>query len=124
MQRYNKNNLFFARQNRRQKNATRQEGVLWHTYLKTCPVNFARQYRIGDYIVDFFAPSIKLAIELDGGQHYEERNADYEKRRTDYLRSVGVTVLRFTNPDVDRNLHRTVEQIVSVIERLKGGPVY
>ena len=124
MERYNERNKFFARQNRRQRNATRQEGVLWHCYLKTCPVNFARQYRIGDYIVDFYAPSIKLVIELDGSQHYEPKNAQRERRRTEYLESLGITVLRFTNRDIDRFLKRTTEQIVYVIEQISGKSVY
>ena len=124
MENYKKENLKFARFNRRQRNATRQEGVLWHTYLKTCPINFARQFRIGDYIVDFYAPSVKLAIELDGSQHYEERNADYEKVRTNFLEANGITVLRFTNVDIDRHLKRTVEQIEYVLKQLKGEDIY
>ena len=103
MYRYKAGNLTHARNNRKQRNATRQEGVLWHCYLKNCPINFSRQYRIDNYIVDFYAPSIKLAIELDGGQHYEEDGMEYDRRRTKRLNDLGVTVLRFTNPDVDRH---------------------
>ena len=124
MYRYNAGNLTHARNNRKQRNATRQEGVLWHCYLKNCPINFSRQYRIDNYIVDFYAPSIKLAIELDGGQHYEEDGMEYDRRRTKRLNDLGVTVLRFTNPDVDRHLRRTVEQIVAEIENLTGKSVY
>ena len=124
MEKYNHNNLTYARNNRKQRNATRQEGVFWHCYLKNCPINFTRQYRIDDYIVDFYAPSIKLAIELDGGQHYEEDGLEYDRRRTNKLNELGVTVLRFTNPDVDRHLRRTVEQIVAAIESLTGKSIY
>lgn len=124
MDTYNPNNLQYARENRKQRNATRQEGVLWHCYLKFCPVNFTRQYRIGEYIVDFYAPSIKLAIEIDGGQHYEEKGREYDRCRTEELNKKGVTVLRFINPDIDRHLRRTVEQIVCEIERLSGKSVY
>ena len=124
MDNYNKDNLNFARHNRRQRNATRQEGILWHTYLKRCPVNFARQFREGDYILDFYAPSVKLAIELDGSQHYEVKNEQRERARTDYLNSLGITVLRFTNLDINRHLKRTVEQIEYVLSELKGGPIY
>ncbi len=124
MDRYNHDNITYARNNRKQRNATRQEGVLWHCYLKKCPVNFARQYRIDDYIVDFYAPSIKLAIELDGGQHYEENGLEYDRRRTNKLNELGVTVLRFTNPDIDRHLRRTVKQIVVAIEDLTGKSIY
>ena len=124
MDKYNPNNLNYARQNRRQRNATRQEGILWHCFLKTCPVNFTRQYRIDDYIVDFYAPSVKLVIELDGGQHYEEIGLEYDRRRTEKLNELGVTVLRFTNPDIDKHLKRTVEQIVYTLEQLTGKAIY
>ena len=124
MWQYNKNNKNLAQQNRRQKNATRQEGVLWHCYLKSCPVHFYRQYRIDNFIVDFYAPSAKLAIELDGSQHYEEKNEEHEKYRTETLENLGITVLRFTNRDINRHLKRTTEQIVYVLEQLTGKSIY
>ena len=124
MWKYKSDNKTFAQINRRQKNATRQEGILWHCYLKTCPIRFNRQYRIDDYIVDFYAPSIKLAIEIDGGQHYEDKGREYDRIRTEKLSQLGVTVLRFTNPDVDTHLRRTVEQIVCQIESMTGKPLY
>ena len=124
MWRYKAENKTFARINRKQKNATRQEGVLWHCYLKNCPVQFNRQYRIENYIVDFYAPSIKLVIELDGSQHYEEKGSEYDRLRTEKMNEMGITVLRFTNPDIDKHLRRTVEQIVSVIEEISGKKIY
>ena len=124
MWKYEQKNKVLAQKNRRRKNATRQEGVLWHCYLKRCPIQFNRQYRIDNYIVDFYAPSIKLAIELDGGQHYTEEKKLYDAQRTEVLEKQGVTVLRFTNVDVDRHLRRTVEQIVCQIEQMTGKALY
>ena len=124
MDKYKSDNLDFARQNRKQRNATRQEGVLWHTYLKTCPINFTRQYRIDNYILDFYAPSIKLAIELDGSQHFEEQGLLYDEQRTKLLNDLGITVLRFSNLDIDKHLKRSVDQIVVQIEQLTGKPLY
>ena len=115
---YKSDNKPFARFNRRQRNATRQEGVLWHTFLKRLPVRFFRQYMIEDYIVDFYAPTLKLAIEIDGSQHYEDRNIIYDKQRTEKLNELGITVIRFTNIDIDRKLKQTTEQIEYVIKRL------
>ena len=124
MPKYNSNNLDFARQNRKQRNSTRQEGVLWHTYLKSCPINFSRQYRIDNYILDFYAPSIKLAIELDGSQHFDEQGMLYDEQRTKVLIDLGITVLRFSNLDIDKHLKRSVDQIVVQIEQLTGKPLY
>lgn len=117
---YKKQNKRFARENRKARNATPQEGILWHTYLKSCPVNFARQYRVENYILDFYAPSIKLAIEVDGGQHYEDKGMAYDVDRTRVLEALGITVLRFTNLDIDKRLKETTDYIAYHIEQLKG----
>ena len=121
MDRYNGKNLDRARRNRRERNATRQEGVLWHVFLKKHKINFSRQYRIGNYILDFYAPSIRLAIEIDGGQHYEDRSLAYDVARTEYLNARGICVLRFTNSDVDKSLIAVMSAINKEIERIKWG---
>ena len=118
MEPYDKKNLAFARQNRKVRNATRQEGLLWHTYLKKSDINFTRQYRLGHYILDFYAPSIRLAIEIDGGQHYEDDAIAYDQSRTAFLEGKGITVLRFTNTDIDNNLNGSFLVIEKEIERL------
>ena len=43
---------------------------MWHVFLKLCEINFARQYRIANYILDFYAPSVKLAIEIDSFRRF------------------------------------------------------
>ena len=124
MWKYKSENREYARHNRRQRNATRQEGVLWHCFLKKCPIHFYRQYRIDDYIVDFYAPTVKLAIEIDGSQHYEDKNIVYDNKRTEKLNEYGITVLRFTNIDIDRHLRQSTEQIEYVLKQLSGGEIY
>ena len=54
------------------KNMTKEERHLWYDFLKQYPVPFNRQKVLGQYIADFYCASAKLAIELDGSQHYEE----------------------------------------------------
>jgi len=108
---YNADNLKYARKNRKQRNATKQEGILWHTYLKKASYHFYRQYRVGDYILDFYCPKKHLAIELDGGQHYEDRAIAYDRERTEFLTERGISVLRFTNDDIDRSLYAVIDRI-------------
>jgi very-short-patch-repair endonuclease len=60
-------------------------------------VKFRRQVPIGPYIVDFFCFSAKLAVELDGSQHYTEEGKEYDFHRDKFLQAQGVTVLRFSN---------------------------
>ncbi len=111
MIRYDPKNLENARRYRSQRNATRQEGVLWHCFLKKCDLKFYRQYRVGVFILDFYCPKRKLAIEIDGGQHYADDAIAYDKDRTLSLNEKGITVLRFTNEDIDKNLNGTIEMI-------------
>ena len=84
-------------------NSQDPEIILW-SYLKGKQLQgykFRRQHSIGNYIVDFYCTELKLAIELDGEQHSEERNVEYDKIRTEYLNSLGVKVLRYCQPEAD-----------------------
>jgi very-short-patch-repair endonuclease len=60
-------------------------------------LQFYRQRPIGNYIVDFYCPDVKLVIEVDGGQHYSEEGCVYDRERDQYLKGNGLAVLRFTN---------------------------
>ena len=77
---------------------------------------FYRQKIIGDYIVDFFCPKFKLVIEVDGGQHYSDDKLNADRGRDEVLKSMGMKVLRFTNPDVLKNIDGVVTRIVENIE--------
>ena len=85
-------------------NMTKEERHLWYDSLKLyhqqCDIIFLRQKIIGDYIVDFYCPKAKLAIELDGSQHYEEQAEKYDMERTKYLNQHGIEVLRYSNRDI------------------------
>ena len=72
---------------------------------------FYRQKPIGDYIVDFFCPKAKLVIEIDGSQHLVGDTIKYDRIRDEYLSSIGLRVLRFTNADVLTHIERVVESI-------------
>ena len=80
--------LTYARQLR--KEMTKEERHLWYDFLRTCPAKFYRQKIVGNYILDFYCDKEKLAIELDGSQHYETSGQEYDQRRTEYLQSLGI----------------------------------
>ncbi|MBQ2960907.1 MAG: endonuclease domain-containing protein [Oscillospiraceae bacterium] len=90
---------------------TEQERRLWYTFLRTYPVKIYKQRIIGGYIVDFYCASAKLVIELDGSQHYEDKGMDYDRKRTEYLNSLGLEVLRFSNADVNERFKSVCEMI-------------
>ena len=96
---YNKNLIPRAKELR--KNATPQENELWYKFLRTYPIRFQRQKTIGQFIVDFYCHEAKLAIELDGSQHFTPEGITHDEARTTAIETVGVTVLRFTNRDID-----------------------
>ena len=78
---------------------TPEEKHLWYDFLKNYEIQFYRQKVIGNYIVDFYCRRAKLAVEIDGAQHYENDAIEYDLRRTEYLNSEGIAVLRFLNGD-------------------------
>ena len=95
------------------KNMTESERALWLRLRgkQLLGIQFYRQKPIGDYIVDFFAPSTKLVIEVDGSQHMGGNYAEKDKRRDKYLASVGLRVLRFNNREVIKETDAVVEAI-------------
>lgn len=106
------------------KNATKEENCLWYQFLRTHPYQFKRQEVIGGYIVDFFCPKAGLVIELDGGQHYEEKGIQYDEERTQYLEEVrGLCVLRFTNLDINQNFEGVCLAIDQMLQRIAPSSV-
>lgn len=95
------------------KQMTPAEVALWSMIRKKQldGVRFLRQYSIGKYIVDFYTPEFKLAVELDGEYHFEESQIEYDKRRTSYLNKCGIRVLRFENFEVFQYPERTLNEI-------------
>ena len=93
------------------KNQTKEEALLWYNFLCKAPLRFHRQYVIGNYIVDFYCHKAKLVIELDGSQHYEQQGKAADAERDAYLREQGLTVLRYSNADVNRRFDSVCEDI-------------
>ena len=79
---------------------TKEEAKLWYQFLRLYHPRFHRQYVIGSYIADFYCHQAKLVVELDGSQHCTPEEIEYDEKRTQYLRSQGLKVLRFSNLDV------------------------
>ncbi len=93
------------------KNLTKEERHLWYDFLKTYPVPVKRQFVIGGYIVDFYCHQARLVIELDGSQHCTPKNVQYDMKRTNYLESQGLYVLRLSNLDVTRQFSAVCEAV-------------
>ena len=111
MQPYNKKLKLRAQELR--KNMTKSECLLWKYLRKKQILNaqFYRQTIIEHYIVDFYCPKYKLIIEVDGIQHSEEEQKEYDDVRTEDLGQLGLEVLRFTNREILNNAENVVDRI-------------
>ncbi len=114
-------NLFS--QKRRRQSLRKQnigaEKILW-SRIKNKQINykFRRQFGIGNYIVDFYCPQLKLAIEIDGATHSTLREIERDEIREKYLKNLGITVRRYTNIDVRNNLLGVIDDICNICAEL------
>ena len=94
-------------------NLTPAEARLWNALKKRQlgGRKFRRQHSIGPYIVDFYCPREKLAIELDGAVHDDVLRAEYDAKRQAFLEEHGITVLRFEN----KLIHDHPEEVLKYI---------
>ncbi|WP_415814907.1 endonuclease domain-containing protein, partial [Deinococcus marmoris] len=82
---------------------TPAERKLWFEFLRTYTVKFRRQVPFLGYVLDFYAPSLRLCIELDGRSHDSAEAQAYDAERSRVLVGAGVRVLRYGNAEVEGN---------------------
>lgn len=96
--------------------STEAEQQLWHALRELpLPCRLRRQHPVGRYIADFAFPARRLIVELDGGQHMDQTEAD--EIRTRELRLLGYRVIRFWNNEVMENIKGVVMKIVEELEK-------
>ena len=97
------------------KEMTKEEKHLWYDFLKKLPIQVKRQKNIENYILDFYIPTHKTAIEIDGIQHTSEEGRKLDKKRDMVLSSYGIKVLRFKNTDINNNFLSVADEILNVL---------
>ena len=85
-------------------------------------IQFYRQRPISNYIVDFYAPSIGLVIEVDGGQHFEPAGLESDARRTAHLEKLGLKVVRYDNMQLLKETVFVLEEIYRIVGDRKSLP--
>jgi very-short-patch-repair endonuclease len=103
-------------------NATAPEAILW-LRLKGKQVEglkFRRQFGVGPYVLDFYCPELRLAMELDGEVHNHYEAEEYDKMRTKFLNNNRITVLRYKNEVVYQNIEAIVEDIKAIKKERMG----
>ena len=101
---------------------TPQEKKLWYQFLKSVSPRFLRQKPLGPYIADFYCPTAKLVIELDGSQHYTDEGQERDAWRSGLLSEMGLRVLRFSNREIDHDFESVCQKIMQELNQKEGTP--
>ncbi|MCL6495769.1 MAG: DUF559 domain-containing protein [Ignavibacterium sp.] len=101
------------------KNMTFCEKLGW-TYLrkKQLQARFLRQYSIDHYVIDFYCPKLKLAVEIDGEYHEKQEQKIYDKERQSYLENFGITFVRIKNDELLGNPDLAFKRIEQEVRKL------
>ena len=97
------------------KNMTPEERHLWYDLLKRLPLTVKRQHNIENFIVDFYIPKKKIVIEIDGIQHLEQEHFQNDQKRDEELSNWGITVLRYSNEDINKRFNRVANNILEIL---------
>ena len=111
---YNKALKPYAQKLRRE--MTPEEKRLWYQFLNQLPCRAKRQQIIRTFIVDFYIPSARLVIEIDGSQHYEQEAQIRDQERDAALDRLGILVLRYSNSDINQRFRDVCEDILLYIQ--------
>ncbi len=121
--RFSRTRAMTLRARRLRKDLTDSERKLWQALRRDQfrKLHFRRQHPIGSYVLDFYCPALRLAIELDGGKHSNEEYRARDERRTRWLSSKGIMLLRFWNSDVMSNFAGVLGEIWRIADARHSG---
>ena len=108
---YFHDNQLLERARSLRKQMTPQERKLWYLFLRRRKEKWYRQRPMFGYILDFYCADVHLAVEIDGGQHFTDTGRSYDENRTAVLTQNGITVLRFTNADIEHRFDTVCDEI-------------
>jgi very-short-patch-repair endonuclease len=117
---YNKSVLTQRRKELR-KNLSKAEAIMWN-HLSRRQIHgykFRRQYSVDQYVLDFYCPELKLAIEIDGDSHFMPGAQEQDKARQEHIEAFGIRFLRFTNEDVCKNIDGVCQAVYNAGELRK-----
>lgn len=101
------------------RNATKAEAILWSRLRgkQMLEHKFRRQFGVGVYVIDFYCPELKLAIEVDGDSHFTEPRREYDQERQRFVEAFDIHFLRFTNEQIYNHIDNVLETISLAIEQ-------
>jgi very-short-patch-repair endonuclease len=100
---------------------TYTEYILWMQLKnkRLCGYKFRRQYSIDKYILDFYCPKVKLAIEVDGISHQNEDQKLYDRKRQKYVEQFGINFIRISDEEILLDIDKVIGKIKLRIEELE-----
>jgi len=114
-----KNNALLIVARKLRKEMTPQEKHIWYDFLRFYPMKVYKQRIIGNFVADFYCHKARLVIEIDGAQHYTPKGKSHDEARTEAIEKYGISVIRFTNGDVDTRFEAVCKAIDrAIIERV------
>ena len=104
---------------------TQAETLVWSKLRakQMCGYKFRRQYSVGVYVLDFYCPTLKLAIEIDGDTHFQAGAKISDLSRQDFIEKFGIRFLRFTNQQVSKNLEGVLARIKKSVEQMESAEI-
>ncbi|MFH1175208.1 MAG: endonuclease domain-containing protein [bacterium] len=105
-------------------NMPRAETIIWSKLRnKQTGCKFRRQYSVDKFVLDFYCPELKLAIEIDGDNHFvEKEKMNYDNNRQKIIESLEINFLRFQNIEIFKNLNGIMSVIYEKIKELGTSP--
>jgi very-short-patch-repair endonuclease len=108
------NEYILSRRKELRRDMTSAERILWEKVRNNqLGYKIKRQYSAGPFILDFYCPSKRLAIEIDGGVH--NNTYEYDKERTQFLNHCNIRVIRFTNDEVEKNIEDVMMRLLKAL---------
>lgn len=80
---------------------------------------FRRQYSVDKFVIDFYCPKLKLAIEIDGSVHEKPDQKEYDAKRQEHLETFGIKFLRLINEEIDGNPNKAFDRIENEVKELE-----
>ncbi|MFA5803580.1 MAG: endonuclease domain-containing protein [Melioribacteraceae bacterium] len=120
MPRLHNKKVLITKRKQLRNSVTQAEKMLWYE-LKNSQLagrKFRRQHSVGNYILDFYCPEERLAIELDGEHHEDDEQKKYDQKRTKFLNGLKITVIRFKNTDVIFGRDSIVKKILGMLKKV------
>ena len=108
------------------KSMTQAERKIWCEVFRNNQfeeLRWLRQRPIASFIVDFYCAELKLVVEIDGGSHFTQAGKVYDKERTKILEGYGLTVIRFTNEEILKNLAGVHQRLLQYVAESPLAPL-